>query len=104
MSKIVNIAEAKAQLSLLVDRATAGEEIVIARNGKPLVRLAPVENLEPRRPGRAKHWNVPEDFLIAEMSEEDRAWVEGEMTDEFGISIPARSRHKKSKPKKQRTK
>jgi prevent-host-death family protein len=103
MSKTVNIAEAKANLSVLVDRATAGEDIVIARKGKPLVRLIPVENLQPRRPGRGKHWNVPEDFLIDEMSEEDRKWVEGEMTDEVGMSIP-RSESKKSKPKKRRTK
>ncbi len=34
--------EAKTNLSKLVARAEAGEEIVIARNGKPAVRLAPV--------------------------------------------------------------
>ena len=34
--------EAKTQLSRLVERAEAGEEIVIARNGKPVVRLVPV--------------------------------------------------------------
>lgn len=39
--------EAKTRLSQLVERAEAGEEIVIARNGKPAVRLVPVEE-EPR--------------------------------------------------------
>lgn len=34
--------EAKTKLSQLVERAEAGEEIVIARNGKPAVRLVPV--------------------------------------------------------------
>ena len=34
--------EAKTQLSKLVERAEAGEEIVIARNGTPVVRLTPV--------------------------------------------------------------
>jgi prevent-host-death family protein len=34
--------EAKTRLSQLVERAEAGEEIVIARNGKPVVRLVPV--------------------------------------------------------------
>ena len=34
--------EAKTKLSQLVERAQAGEEIVIARNGKPAVRLVPV--------------------------------------------------------------
>lgn len=37
--KQFNIAEAKAQLSELVKRALAGEEIVIARDNKPLVKL-----------------------------------------------------------------
>jgi prevent-host-death family protein len=92
MSKTVNIAEAKAKLSLLVDQATAGEDIVIARNGRPLVRLMPVEKLEPRKPGRAKHWKIPNDFLEIGMSEEDRAWAEGEMTDEFGLSIKKKKR------------
>ena len=36
---IVNIYEAKTQLSRLVDRAAAGDDIVIARNGKPIARL-----------------------------------------------------------------
>jgi prevent-host-death family protein len=37
----VNIYEAKTQLSKLVTRAEAGEEIVIVRNGRPAVRLVP---------------------------------------------------------------
>jgi prevent-host-death family protein len=35
--------EAKTKLSQLVERAEAGEDIVIARNGKPAVRLVPVQ-------------------------------------------------------------
>ena len=35
--------EAKTHLSQLVERALAGEEIVVTRRGKPVVRLAPVE-------------------------------------------------------------
>jgi prevent-host-death family protein len=42
--KRVAIAEAKAHFSALVERAEAGEEIVIARRGKPVARLVP----EPR--------------------------------------------------------
>ena len=38
----VNIYQAKAQLSYLLDRALAGETIVIARAGKPLARLTPL--------------------------------------------------------------
>lgn len=44
--------EAKTHLSQLVVRALAGEEVVIGRNGKPAVRLVPVEETrEPRRGG-----------------------------------------------------
>jgi len=35
----VNIYEAKTQLSRIIDRAAAGEDIVISRNGKPVARL-----------------------------------------------------------------
>jgi prevent-host-death family protein len=38
----VNLYEAKSQLSRLVDRAAAGEEIVIAKGGRPLARLVPL--------------------------------------------------------------
>jgi len=39
----MNIAEAKAKLSELIARAEAGEKVVIARDGKPVVALAPVQ-------------------------------------------------------------
>ena len=39
---LVNIHEAKTQFSKLIDRAVAGEEIIVARNGRPLVRLTPI--------------------------------------------------------------
>lgn len=38
---MVNIAEAKARLPELVERASGGEEIILARNGKPKARLVP---------------------------------------------------------------
>jgi prevent-host-death family protein len=40
---IVNMHQAKTQLSKLVERVCAGEEVVIARNGKSAARLVPVE-------------------------------------------------------------
>jgi prevent-host-death family protein len=50
--KISNIHEAKSQLSKLIESALAGEEIIIAKAGKPLVRLIPYqEQPEPRKPG-----------------------------------------------------
>jgi len=47
--RIVNIHAAKTQLSHLVDEAAAGEEIVIARAGRPVARLAPLRAQGPRR-------------------------------------------------------
>ena len=68
MSRTVNMHEAKTTLSRLVERACAGEDIVIARNGKPLVRLVPVPaKTEPRIPGRSKDrvW-IGRDFELSE--------------------------------------
>lgn len=50
----VNLHEAKTHLSELVGAAAAGEEIIIAKAGKPLARLVPLERPEPRQPGLAK--------------------------------------------------
>ena len=50
--KISNIHEAKSQLSKLIESALAGEEIVIAKAGKPLVKLIPYqEDKQLRNPG-----------------------------------------------------
>ena len=47
--KPVPISRAKAELSKLVARACAGEEIVIARGKRPLVKLVPVDRPAPQR-------------------------------------------------------
>ena len=53
--KQYNIAEAKSHFSVLVKKALMGEEIVIARDNKPLLRLAPVAKARKKRlPGSAK--------------------------------------------------
>ena len=50
-----NVAEAKAQFSALVRRALAGEEIVISKDHKPLVKLVPLARPDKeRKPGSAK--------------------------------------------------
>ena len=50
-----NVAEAKAQFSSIVRRALAGEEIVIAKDHKPLVKIVSLsEPAQPRKPGSAK--------------------------------------------------
>jgi prevent-host-death family protein len=44
MATVVNMHDAKSSLSRLVKRAAAGEEILIAKNGKPLARLTRLSN------------------------------------------------------------
>jgi prevent-host-death family protein len=52
-TKVVNVHEAKSTLSELLARVEAGEEIVIARNGRPVARLSAVaQGL--RKPGRLR--------------------------------------------------
>lgn len=51
--KTVNIHEAKTHLSRLIEDLAAGEEVIIARNGKPVARLLPVmARSRPRLPGQ----------------------------------------------------
>ena len=45
----VNIHEAKTQFSKLVERALSGEEIIIAKNGNPLLTLVPIANQNKNR-------------------------------------------------------
>jgi prevent-host-death family protein len=70
-----NIHEAKTQLSRLVDQAAKGEPFVIAKAGKPLVKVLALEAPEPSQISRfgflAGHLQVPEDF--DRMGEEDIA-------------------------------
>jgi prevent-host-death family protein len=54
MSEIVSLYDAKTHLSKLVERASEGEEIVIAKNGMALARLVPLAGKgEPRKPAGA---------------------------------------------------
>jgi prevent-host-death family protein len=60
----VNIYAAKTHLSRLIDRVNAGEEVVIARHGRPVARLVPAETAKPRKPGLLEgqgYW-VADDF------------------------------------------
>jgi prevent-host-death family protein len=50
MTKVVNLSEAKDQLSSLVERAASGEEIVIAKHGKPRAKLVPMPAAEKKQP------------------------------------------------------
>jgi prevent-host-death family protein len=70
MCAIYNMHDAKTHLSQLAERAANGEEIVIARNGRPLARLVPFEKpQQPRRLGLRR----------------DEAW----MSDDFDYPLPS---------------
>jgi prevent-host-death family protein len=60
---IKNLYEAKTELSRLVERAAKGEEIILAKNGKPMARLVPLAKKPKRKPGgwEGKVW-MSDDF------------------------------------------
>ena len=77
--KTYNVHAAKTHLSRLIEEAAAGEEVVIARAGKPVARLLPFEaRAEPRRPGLMKGqiW-IADDFDVP-LPEEILAAFRGE--------------------------
>ncbi|HXP06415.1 MAG TPA: type II toxin-antitoxin system prevent-host-death family antitoxin [Stellaceae bacterium] len=90
MTAQFNIAEAKAKLSELLDRALAGEDIVIARAGEPMARLTALKRKRPRKPGAWRGWgaDIPTEVFLAPMDDEDLDAAEGKFSDEFGISLP----------------
>lgn len=62
MATIINIHEAKTHLSRLVERAHAGEEIILAKSGKPYAKLVPLDQHKERVPGIAKGRVTPAFF------------------------------------------
>jgi prevent-host-death family protein len=78
MSTIVNIHEAKTHLSRLLEDVAAGAEVVIAKAGKPVARLVPVDAIpRPKRLGLLRgRIKVPADFN-APLSPAELAEFEG---------------------------
>ncbi|HET9344727.1 MAG TPA: type II toxin-antitoxin system Phd/YefM family antitoxin [Candidatus Limnocylindrales bacterium] len=74
MADVVNIHAAKTHLSRLVERVEAGEEITIARAGRPVARLVPVQQRRPRRPGLWKGRVVISPDFDAPMPEIEEAF------------------------------
>ncbi|MEP7314919.1 MAG: type II toxin-antitoxin system Phd/YefM family antitoxin [Pseudomonadota bacterium] len=64
MSKPVNIHDAKTHLSRLVEQASLGKEIIIAKAGKPMARLMPLADTpRPKKFGLLEgRFKIPEDF------------------------------------------
>ena len=75
---VVNVHEAKTQLSRLLARVESGEEVVIARRGEPVARLVACNPRKERRPGRLKGKVViPDDFFDPLPEEELKLWEGG---------------------------
>jgi prevent-host-death family protein len=92
--KTVNMHEAKTTLSKLVEMVEAGEEVMIARRGKPVAQLVMPrtqaksglnEDVSPRKriPGRWKHLigDIPANLFLEPMSEEELLEWEGDGSD-----------------------
>jgi prevent-host-death family protein len=79
MTDTVNIHDAKTHLSRLVERVEGGEEVIIARAGRPVARLVPYRaRREPRKPGllKGKIW-LADDWDSPEVNAEIAALFEG---------------------------
>ncbi|AGA32214.1 prevent-host-death family protein [Thioalkalivibrio nitratireducens DSM 14787] len=74
MSTTVNVHEAKTHLSRLLKRAHDGEEIILAKSGRPYARLVPLESAPPQRqPGRVEG-RVEDAFFDPLPEDELAAW------------------------------
>lgn len=75
---VVNVHAAKTNLSRLIEQALLGEDVVIARDSKPVVRLVPIARVAPKRKfGTLKNkLVVPDSFFEPLPEEELKAWDE----------------------------
>lgn len=79
MTITVNIAEAKARLSALIEAAERGEEVILARAGKPVARLSAFAAKPQRRPGILKElgWvGEPVPYEAFEPDPDHVAWID----------------------------
>lgn len=75
MSTMVNVHEAKTHLSRLLDRAHAGEEIVLAKAGKPYARLVPLAKATTARQPGGLAGVIEDGFFFDPLPEDElRGW------------------------------
>lgn len=76
---VVTVHEAKTNLSQLIARAEAGEEIVIARGREPVVKLTPIGKDAPKRKfgSRKGMYNIPDAFFFDPLPEDELKRYEG---------------------------
>ena len=88
MHKTVNIYEAKTHFSALIAEAMAGDDIVIARNGEPCVRLVPVRSPERVPMGFLARPAESDDVFPSTMDEQDLDRWEAEWKAEWDAFYP----------------
>ena len=87
------VSEARAHFSELLQRAQAGEDILITHGSKPIARLVPVEKQVKRAPGALRAFlteaeiDALSEAIEAPLPAADQRILEGEGTDEVGIWI-----------------
>jgi prevent-host-death family protein len=83
--KTFNVHDAKTQLSKLMDRAHAGEEIILAKAGEPWAKLVPIagEPLPPRVPGRfaGAFRDIPDSVWFDPLPDDELEAWEGKYSD-----------------------
>lgn len=78
------VAEARAQFSVLLDRAKAGEEILITKGRVPQARIVPPPEAASREPAPLAHLRLPDDLFGGE-DPEQAAIDAGDYSDDLGI-------------------
>jgi prevent-host-death family protein len=73
----VNIHEAKTHLSRLIERALAGEDVIVAKAGKPLVRITPIALKKPVLGSARGMFTLPPGWDAPMTDEELAEWEDG---------------------------
>ena len=84
--KTFNVHDAKSNLSKLIDRAHAGEEIVLAKSGVPWAKIVPFADPDKphRKPGRWPELrNIPSEVWFDPLPEDELAAWEGKYSGDF---------------------
>lgn len=87
--KMINVHDAKTHFSRLLDRAHAGEEIILAKAGKPYAKLVPIEKAAAgpkRKPGGLKlNGPIPDSVWFDPLPDGDLELWEGKRLEKYGF-------------------
>lgn len=86
--KTFNVHDAKSNLSKLMDRAHAGEEIILAKAGEPWAKIVPIAP-PPKRKRQPGGWpqlaEIPDSVWFDPLPEEELALWEGKRLEKYGL-------------------